>query len=292
MLLQSHSQIISLPQRHISNQNIKSLDNYESNFYDLKKVGMADGNDTGDTMMIEHETRTKLNSPSASSTPPSPSSPKSSLADDKPQSKNPDHNGNAAAEDSIVKNKSHPDDSSSIPTTQSMTASNAASFSFQTLMGALGSLPPAMATAAFQSLANMSPGAGSPLPPAILSALPPEMATIMQQLNAGLPHIGGAQPPHPHHLSSPSSMSSDTVSSYVGEHQNNDRSYQGKTNNNNDIAAVQSPPLSRQKLNVSNDCDEQNEREGAPDTPPSSIPGRLKLYFFEYGFAIFLKNFS
>ena len=105
MLLQSHSQIISLPQRHISNENIKSLDNYGSNFYDLKKVGMADGNDTGDTMMIEHETRTKLNSPSASSTPPSPSSPKSSLADDKPQSKNPDHNGNAAAEDSIVKNK-------------------------------------------------------------------------------------------------------------------------------------------------------------------------------------------
>merc|ERR1712223_2001201 len=131
-------------------------------------------------MMIENETRTKLNSPSASSTPPSPSSPKSSLVDDKPQGKHPDHNGNAAAEDSIVKEKSHNNDTSKA-SSQSMTTSNATQMSFQTMMAALGSLPPAMATAAFQALANMSPGAGSPLPPAILSALPPEMSALMQQ---------------------------------------------------------------------------------------------------------------
>ena len=257
-------------------QSRNSQDNYEKNFYDLKKAGMADGNESGDTMMIEHETRTKLNSPHASS--PSPSSPKSSLTDDKTQRKNPDHNGNAAVEDSIVKEKSHHDGSKSAPSTQSMAAMpNAAPFSFQTLMGALGSLPPAMATLAFQSLASMSPGTGSTLPPAVLAALPPEMATIMQQLSAGLPNLGGSQPPPPQNLGSPSSLSSDTVSSYVGDHPNNDRPYEeAKTNNNNDIPVIQSPPLSRKNINLSEDCDEQNEGEGAPDTPPSSIPGRCQ----------------
>merc|ERR1712223_37668 len=223
-------------------------------------------------MMIENETRTKLNSPSASSTPPSPSSPKSSLVDDKPQGKHPDHNGNAAAEDSIVKEKSHNNDSSKA-SSQSMTTSNATQMSFQTMMAALGSLPPAMATAAFQALANMSPGAGSPLPPAILSALPPEMSALMQQLNSGLPHLAGSQQPtQPQNLSSPSSMSSDTVSSIVGDQANSDRT---KTHNNNDIPVIQSPPLSREKLDGSGDCDQSNDREGAPDTPPSSIPERV-----------------
>merc|ERR1712223_391018 len=222
--------------------------------------------------MIENETRTKLNSPSASSTPPSPSSPKSSLVDDKPQGKHPDHNGNAAAEDSIVKEKSRNNDTSKA-SSHSMTTSNATQMSFQTMMAALGSLPPAMATAAFQALANMSPGAGSPLPPAILSALPPEMSALMQQLNSGLPHLAGSQQPtQPQNLSSPSSMSSDTVSSIVGDQANNDRT---KTHNNNDIPVIQSPPLSREKLDVSGDCDQSNDREGAPDTPPSSIPERV-----------------
>ena len=266
MLLQPPSQILSLSQPHTSYENNKNLKNFGTNLDDLKRVGMADGNDTGDTMMIEHETRTKLNSPPASSTPPSPSSPKSSIMDDKPQGKHPDHNGNAADENSIVKEKSN--DSSSKSGLQPMNPNNANIF--QTLMGALGSLPPAMATAAFQALAQA--GSGSPLPPAILSTLPPEMATIMQQLNAGLPHLSGSQPPQPQNLSSPSSMSSDTASSFVGDQPNNDRT---KTHNNNDIPVIQSPSLSRDKLDVSGDCDEQNDREGAPDTPPSSIPGRF-----------------
>ena len=266
MLLQPPSQIISLSQPHTSNENNRNLKNFGTDLDDLKRIGMADGNDSGDTMMIEHETRTKLNSPPASSSPPSPSSPKSPLMDEKSQGKHPDHNGNAAAEDSIVKEKSN--DSSSKPGLQSMASSNANIF--QTLMGALGSLPPATATAAFQVLAQA--GSGSPLPPAILSTLPPEMATIIQQLNAGLPHLPGAQPPQPQNLSSPSSMSSDTVSSFVGDQPNNDRT---KTHNNNDIPVIHSPPLSREKLDVSKDCDEQNDREGAPDTPPSSIPGRF-----------------
>ena len=267
MLLQPPSQIISQSHPHTSNENNENLKKFGTNLDDLKRIGMADGNDSGDTMMIEHETRTKLNSPPASSSPPSPSSPKSPLMDEKSQGKHPDHNGNAAAEDSIVKEKSH--DSSSKPGLQSMASSNANIF--QTLMGALGSLPPATATAAFQVLAQA--GSGSPLPPAILSTLPPEMATIIQQLNAGLPHLPGAQPPQPQNLSSPSSMSSDTVSSFVGDQPNNDRT---KTHNNNDIPVIHSPPLSREKLEVSKDCDEQNDREGAPDTPPSSIPGRFQ----------------
>ena len=126
MLLQPPSQIISLSKSPKSNDNGKNLNNFGSNFNDLKRVGMADGNDSGDTMMIENETRTKLNSPSSSSTPPSPSSPKSSLVDDKPQGKHPDHNGNAAAEDSIVKEKSHNNDTSKA-SSQSMTTSNATS---------------------------------------------------------------------------------------------------------------------------------------------------------------------
>ena len=282
MLLQPPSKILSYSQHHTSNENNKNLNKFGLNLDDLQRAGMADGNDSGDTMMIEHETRTKLNSPLASSTPPSPSSPKSSLVDDKPQGNHPDHNGNASSEDSIVKEKSHTKDSSSKSASESMAPNNAASFSFQSLMGALGSLPPAMATAAFQALANMSPGAGSPLPPAILSALPPEMATIMQQLNAGLPHLGGSQPPQPQNLSSPSSMGSDTVSSFVGDQSNNERTYQNKTNNNNDIPVIQSPPLSREKLDVSGDCEEQNDREGAPDTPPSSIPGKFRKKFKHY----------
>ena len=154
MLLQSPSQTIPLPKRHTSHETNRNLsDKYRSQFFALKESGMADGNDSVDTMMLEHETRTKLSSPPASSTPPSPSSPKSSLADDKTDNKiNPDHNGNAASEDSMVKEKSHAKESKKIPPTESMSATNAASLSFQTLMSALGSLPPTMAPAAFQAL--------------------------------------------------------------------------------------------------------------------------------------------
>ena len=268
MLLQSPSQITSLPKHHISHEQINKLDNVLIG-NNLEKPGMADGNETGNTMMIEHETRTKLSSPPASSTPPSPESPKSSLQEEKTSNRNSDHNGNAAADDNIVKDKSHSEDTTtSIPTTQSMTPT---SFSFQSLMGALGSLPPAMATAAFQALANMSPGSGYALPPTVLAALPPEMATILQQLSAG-PHQFGGGSQH-----SPSSLSSDTVSSVVGDPPTNERTYHGKSNNNNDIPVIPSPPLSRQKLNASNESDEQNETEAAPDTPPSSIPGKYGL---------------
>ena len=278
MLLQSPSQTIPLPQRHTSHEtNRNSSDKYRSQFYSFKESGMADGNDSVDTMMLEHETRTKLSSPPASSTPPSPSSPKSSLADDKTDNKiNPDHNGNAASEDSIVKEKSHAKESKKIPTTESMSATNAASLSFQTLMSALGSLPPTMAPAAFQALASMSTGAGSSIPPAVLAALPPEFATIMQQFGG----LSNSPSSHPQNLSSPSSQGSDTVSTYAGDQPNSERPYQNKTNNNNDISVMQSSPLSREKINVSEDCEDPSESEAAPDTPPSSIPGRCKTFIF------------
>ena len=278
MLLQSPSQTIPLPQRHTSHEtNRNSSDKYRSQFYTFKESGMADGNDSVDTMMLEHETRTKLSSPPASSTPPSPSSPKSSIADDKTENKiNPDHNGNAASEDSIVKEKSHAKESKKIPTTESMSATNAASLSFQTLMSALGSLPPTMAPAAFQALASMSTGAGSSIPPAVLAALPPEFATIMQQFGG----LSNSPSSHPQNLSSPSSQGSDTVSTYAGDQPNSERPYQNKTNNNNDISVMQSSPLSREKINVSEDCEDPSESEAAPDTPPSSIPGRCQEIFF------------
>ena len=262
MLLQSLSQIVPLPQRHTTHEKIDNLENCSKFF------GMADGNETGNTMMIEHETRTKLNSPSASSTPPSPSSPKSTLAEEKAKNKNSDHNGNAANDDRIVKDKTQSLEAASNTTVPSNTA---ASFPFQSLMGALGSLPPAMATAAFQSLASLSPGAGSALPPAILAALPPDMVNLMQQLNSNSSSFSGHQQLDPQHLSSPSSLNSDTVSSYVGEHPVTDRNG-CKPNNNNDVPVTENRPLSRQQH--VGECEEQNENE-TPDTPPSSLPGKI-----------------
>ena len=276
MLLQSLSQIVPMPKRHTTHEKIiENLENCSKFLIctDLEKVGMADGNETGNTMMIEHETRTKLNSPSASSTPPSPSSPKSTLAEEKAKNKNSDHNGNAANGDRVVTDKSQSLETAPNTTIPSMPSNTAASFPFQSLMGALGSLPPAMATAAFQALANISPGAESALPPAILAALPPEMVNLMQQLNSNSTSFSAHQQLDPQHLSSPSSLNSDTVSSYVGEHHVTDRN-DCKTNNNNDVPVTQNRPLSRQQH--VGECEEQNENE-APDTPPSSLPGKTTL---------------